>query len=83
VAKNLTASGSVTIADGAFGVLIQVNSALTGNFVVAAGGTTIATVTNPTVGSQYRYGGLRGQGAITVNPSTTCDITVSLLNSLS
>jgi hypothetical protein len=78
LAKNFTASGSVTVADAAASLLVQVNKALTGNIIVAAGGTTIATITDPTVGTSYRYGGLRGQGAITVNPSTTCDITVTV-----
>jgi len=78
--KYITASGSQTIAANANGLLVQVNTALTGTITLAAGGTTFAVITNPTVGSSYRYNGLRNQGAITVNPSTSCDITVSFLN---
>lgn len=76
----ITASGSTTVAKAANGLLIQVNGALTGTITLGAGGTTFAIITNPTVGSQYRYNGLRDKGAITVNPSATTDITVSFLN---
>lgn len=77
------------MATAAKGILIQVNAALTGSIVVSVAGSTqygtaaqtIATITNPAVGNQYRYGGLFQQGAVSVNPSTTCDITVSILNS--
>lgn len=74
----ITASGAkdIGVQDG---ILIQVNGALTGTITCQAGGTTFAVITNPTVGSQFRYGGLRGQGTITVNPSATTDITVSAL----
>jgi hypothetical protein len=78
--KYITSSGSQTVAAAANGLLIQVNAALTGTITLAAGGTTFAIITNPTVGSQYRYNGLRNQGAITVNPNGSCDITVSFLN---
>lgn len=78
--KYITASGSTTVATAANGLLVQVNTALTGTITLAAGGTIFAVITNPTVGTQYRYNGLRGQGAITVNPSGTTDITVSFLN---
>lgn len=76
----ITASGSATVAAAANGLLIQVNKALTGTITLAAGDTTFAIITNPTVGNQFRYNGLRNQGAITVNPSATTDITVSFLN---
>lgn len=86
MAKNITSSGAQDIAAQADAVLLQVNAALTGNIVVATAGSTqygtpaatVATITNPTVGTSYRYGGLRTQGKLTVNPSTTCDITVTL-----
>lgn len=78
--KYITASGSTTVASAVTGILVQVNSALTGTITLAAGGTTFAVITNPTVGSQFRYTGLRNAGAITVNPSATTDITVSFLN---
>lgn len=79
MAKNITVSGAATVASDAEGLLIQVNAALTGNIVVQAGGVTIATITNPTVGSQFKYGGLTKQGVLTVNPSASCDITVTIL----
>lgn len=78
--KYITASGSQTVASGADGLLIQVNTALTGTITLGAGGTTFAVITNPTGGSSFRYNGLRGQGAITVAPNDVCDITVSFLN---
>lgn len=74
----ITASGSKTVADQADGILIQVNAALTGTLTVTDGGTTKAVITNPTVGSQFRYYGFTG--AVAVNPSATCDITVSNLS---
>lgn len=59
--------------------LITVNTALTGTIKVidGASGTTanVATITNPTVGSQYEYWGL--QNGLRVIASTTCDITAS------
>lgn len=74
----ITASGSQSIATSAYGILIQVNAALTGSITVADGDVTKAVITDPTVGSQFRYFGFNG--AITVNPNATCDITVSVLN---
>ena len=60
-------------------VIISVNEALTGTITVIDGttGTTanIATITNPTVGSQFEYWGFE-QG-VRIVTSTTCDITVS------
>lgn len=76
----ITTGTTTAIATVANGLLVQVNAALTGTITLKAGTTTFAVITNPTVGSQYRYNGLRGQGAIAVVTSTTCDITVSLLN---
>lgn len=76
----ITSSGSQTIASAAGGLLVKVNTALTGTITLAAGGNTFAVITNPTVGQSYQYNGLRGKGAITINPSTTCDLTVSFLN---
>lgn len=74
---NLTASGVANItAVRVRRLLIQVNAALTGTITVIAGGVTIATITNPTVGSFFQY--LNPAGPITVNPSATCDISVSV-----
>lgn len=91
MAKNITASGATVIAAQAGAIYIQVNSALTGTIIVTAAGSnqygtasqTIATINNPSVGSFYKYGGLHGQGAISVNPSATCDITVTVLSRIS
>lgn len=59
--------------------LLQVNAALTGSIKVIDGtsGTTanVATITNPTVGSQYEYWDFRT--GVRVIASGTCDITVS------
>lgn len=57
--------------------MIQVNSALTGSIKVIDGtsGSTanVATITNPTVGSQYIYTGLKT--GLRVIASTSCDVT--------
>lgn len=79
--KYITTSGSQTLVSAADGLLVQVNAALTGTLTLATtNGSTFAIITNPTVGSQFRYNGLRGQGAVTINPSASCDVTVSFLN---
>lgn len=78
--KYITASGSQALGTSVNGLLIQVNTALTGTLTLAAGGTTFAVITNPLAGDQFRYNGLRNQGAVTINPSATCDVTVSYLN---
>lgn len=91
MAKNITASGAQVIASNAGAIYIQVNAALTGTITVTAAGSTqygtssqtIATITNPTVGTFYKYGGLHAQGAVSINPSTTCDITVTVLSRIS
>ncbi len=88
MAKNITASGSVTIATEAGAIIIQNNKALTGNIVVSVAGSTqygtpaatIATITDPAVGNIFKYGGLSKQGVVTVNPSATCDISVTVLS---
>jgi len=75
---NYTTSGSKTLVSqgGLRKLIVQVNAALTGTITIAhQGGTTIATITNPTVGLKFEYWDLLG--AVTVNPSTTCDITCS------
>lgn len=64
-------------------VVLQVNEALTGTIAVIDGtsGTTanVATITNPTVGSQYRYYDFTE--GVRIKASTTCDITVSVVDS--
>lgn len=91
MAKNITSSGAVVVASEAGAIYIQVNAALTGTITVTTAGSTqygtaaqtIATITNPTVGSFFKYGGLKGQGAVSVNPSATTDITVTILSRIS
>lgn len=73
-------TGTTTTIPTTNAILIQVNAALTGTITCAAGGNTFAVITNPTVGGKYEYSGLSGQGTITVVTSTTCDITISMLN---
>lgn len=77
----ITTTGAKDIADQVDAILIQVNGAYTGTITCQAGGTTFAVITNPTVGSQYKYGNLRGRGKVTVNPSTStaCDLYVTNL----
>lgn len=61
-----------------YSVLITVNAALTGTITIIDGttGTTgnVAIITNPTVGSSYRYWDLAN--GLRIVTSTTCDITV-------
>lgn len=76
----ITTGATTTIASNANGILVNVNTALTGTITLKAGGNTFAIITNPGVGVAFRGNGLRGQGAITCVTSTTCDITISLLN---
>lgn len=88
MALNITAGSATDVAGQAGAILIQVNKALTGTIAVAAAGSTqygtssstIATITNPAVGDCYRYGGLAQAGKITVTPSATCDITITVLS---
>jgi hypothetical protein len=79
MALNITAGSATPIAAAADGILVQVNKDLTGNIIAATAAATFATITNPHAGDSYRYGGLRAGGAITVTPSTTCDISVTVL----
>lgn len=73
-----TAGGSVTVADRCVGIRVTVNAALTGTITVTDTGATIAVITNPAVGGSFIYFGFKGAAA--VNPSTTCDVTVSILS---
>ncbi len=81
-----TGSGASNIGF-ADGIMITANAALTGTITTTTvastidGGaaSTVGIITNPTVGSQFIYRGLRGQGTLTITPSTTCDITISKL----
>lgn len=89
MAVNITSSGATSIGL-ARAILIQVNLGFTGTLTITNAGSTqygtssgtIATITNPATGQEYRYGGLHGLGAISINPSTSTDISVSKLNSI-
>jgi hypothetical protein len=75
---NITASGSQKVADNGYGIMIQVNTGLTGTIVVSDARGTIATITNPIVGNNFTYYGTQGQ--VNVNPSAAVDLTVSVLS---
>lgn len=86
---NITGSGATSIGL-ARAIRITVNLGYTGTLTVTAAGSTqygtaaqtIAIITNPVTGQVYPYGGLHGQGAISINPSTTTDISVTKVNKL-
>lgn len=90
MAKNISIGTATDIAAQAGAIIIQVNAALTGTITVTTAGSTqygtasatIATITNPVVGNTFKYGGLAQAGKITVTPSTTCDITVTVITSI-
>lgn len=71
-------TGTTTTLPQVNGILIQVNAALTGTITINDGGVAKGIITNPTVGLQFRYYGFAG--VPTIVTSTTCDITVSILN---
>ena len=77
-----TSTGPFQVSQGhARKVIVQINAALTGSIVLSdetatAGTPLIATITNPTVGLQFEYWDLKN--GLSVNPSTTCDITVNV-----
>ena len=82
--KYITTDAATLVTTGYISkVLIQVNAALTGSIKVIDGitGTTanVATITNPTVGSQYEYWDLK-TGLIVI-ASGSCDISVSASSS--
>lgn len=74
----ITTAQTYVIAPQAYGILIQVNGALTGTLTVADGRGIQAVITNPTGGSFYRYYGL--QGPVSVANSAIADVTVSTLS---
>lgn len=86
MATHITASGAQVIAV-ADGIQIVVNLGFTGTITVTTAGSTqygtpastVAVVTNPVTGQTFTYRNLRTQGAISVNPSTTTDLTVNVV----
>jgi len=81
MAKNITSTAAYTI-DGAAAIFIQSNAAATANITITAGGVLQGTIVNPAVGSQFKYGGLRGQGAIVITSSAACDLSVTVINDI-
>lgn len=87
MALEITGSGATVVATAADGIRVTNNSALTGTITVTVAGSTQygtpaatpAIITNPVVGESHEYHGLRTQGAVSVNPSTTCNITVDMI----
>lgn len=89
MAIHITASGatSIGLADN---IIITVGLGYTGSLTVTnAGSTQYGTasgtqliVTDPVKGNEYRIGGLRNQGAISINPSTTTDLAVTKVPAL-
>jgi hypothetical protein len=73
----ITTTAPATI-DAANGLLVQVNAALTGTITITDGGTTKAIITNPGVGNLFRYYGFTS--SVVVTASTSCNVTVSVLN---
>lgn len=60
--------------------IITVNTGFTGSITVSdetatAGTPVVGVITNPVTGGIYEYWDLKN--GLTINPSTTCDITVS------
>lgn len=74
----ITTATTTTLPTAPRGLLIQVNTALTGTITVNDGGVAKAVITNPTVGLQFRYYGFTG--VVTLVTNATCDISVSILN---
>lgn len=71
-------TGTTTTLPRTNGILITVNASLTGTITIADDGVTKGILTNPTVGQGPRYYGFGG--VPTIITSTTCDITISMLN---
>lgn len=90
MAINITASGAQSIGL-AKAILIEVDLGYTGSLIVTAAGSsqygtvsqTLATITNPVTGQLLKYGGLHGQGAISINPSTATDLAITKVNHIS
>lgn len=79
MALHITASGAQDIVNDAERIRITVNITLVGTITVTSAlGGTVAVITNPTVGNSFLYGGLTGWGKLTINPSATTDLTVTV-----
>lgn len=73
---NITTSGAQTVAGKCKAIEIVINNSLTGTIIVQNGTTTVATITNPTVGMSFHYGMFNNN--VVINPSAICDITVNV-----
>lgn len=69
-------TGATTTLPLANGIRIEVNAALTGTITVKDGANTVAVLTNPGIVSKEYYG---FSGVPSIVTSTTCDVTVSIL----
>lgn len=69
-------TGATTTLPLANGIHIEVNAALTGTITVKDGSNTVAVMTNPGITSKDYYG---FAGVPSIVTSTTCDVTVSIL----
>lgn len=89
MALQLTGTGATPIGL-ARAIIITVGTGYTGTITITTAGSTqygtaaqtIDLITNPVTGGTYRYGGLHGQGIISINPSTAGSISVTKVNSL-
>lgn len=86
MALNITAAATTNIGL-ARAILIQINAVTTGTVTIATLGSTQYGTTAQTMGvipigasGEFRYGGLHGQGQITITTSATGDISVTKLN---
>lgn len=76
---HITASGAQDIVNDCDAIRIAVGLGFTGTLTVstALGGTALIA-TNPATGQEYNVGGLTRQGKVTVNPSATTDLAVTV-----
>lgn len=87
MSTHITGSGATVVATAADAIRVTVNLGYTGSLTTTVAGSTqygtpaatIGIVTNPVTGQSFTYRNLRTQGAVSVNPSTTTDLTVDML----
>lgn len=72
-------TGATTTIPVCHGIRLSVNAALTGTITVKDGANTVAVLTNPGI-IEKTYQGFAGAPSIVT--STTCDVTVSLLQNM-
>lgn len=72
-------TGATTTLPLAHGIRIEVNATLTGTITVKDGTNTVAVMTNPGITSKEYYG---FAGVPSIITSTTCDVTISILQNM-